>query len=475
MLPLVLAAGKGKRMHSDLPKVLQPILDKPMLWYLLTTLEDIFSAQALVVVGHGAQQVQSYLGLLDKDVVYQDKQMGTGHALQVALPRIQGHGINWLLVLNGDTPFVPAGHIQDLVQHVRTQNHDMGFISLSLTDPGSYGRVLRGPEGEVQAIIEARDFDPAQHGGFVHEVNSGLYVFNINSLEKILYQLDTSNQQQELYITQLVSLAHENRMWVDAFNAGDCPELLGINTPAELLQQEELKRRELINKLISQGVFIRGKDNVRIGPEVDIEPGAEIVGPTEIYGQTRITAGSKINSHCYIQDSFVDRAEVLSFSHIVKSDIEKYTKIGPYARLRPGTLMKNKSKAGNFVEIKNSTIGPGSKVNHLAYIGDTWIGESVNVGAGTITCNYDGRKKHETYIEDQVFIGSNTSLVAPVRLEQGALVGAGSVITKDVPRQSLGIARAKQKNLEGKSPLNIDKTDVQSEQDGFNSKAGGKS
>ncbi|WP_291319116.1 bifunctional UDP-N-acetylglucosamine diphosphorylase/glucosamine-1-phosphate N-acetyltransferase GlmU [Desulfonatronospira sp.] len=457
---LVLAAGKGTRMHSPLPKVLQKLLDKPMLWYLLNTLNRTCSSRPMVVTGHGRSQVEDACSSFMADFIYQERQLGTGHALQVAWDHINKRGFKWLMVLNGDTPLISPQHIKALWEGVRDKDADVGFMSIELDDPGNYGRVIRSEDGRVKEVIEARDFDADMHGQDVSEVNSGLCAFRTSSLRKILFELDSDNKQNELYLTQLVSLAQKSGMNVEAVNAGRCSGLLGVNTPGELILQEEYIRSCIVSKFVEQGVIIRSPDMVRIGPEVYIEPGSEITGPVEIYGKSSISSLSRIFSHCYIEDSFIDGGQVFCFSHIVESVIDSHTRVGPYARLRPGTKMQKGSRAGNFVEIKNSSVGAGSKINHLSYIGDTVMGEEVNVGAGTITCNYDGRAKHKTVIQDRVFIGSNTALVAPVVLQQKSMIAAGSTITRDVPGESLGIGRSRQKNLEGRSPLkNFDKND----------------
>lgn len=452
---LVLAAGKGTRMYSPLPKVVQKVLDKPMLWYLLTTMSRTFSSRPMVVTGHGRNLVEEACKSFEADFIYQERQLGTGHALQVAWDHITKRGFKWLVVLNGDTPLISPQQIQALLESVRDKDADVGLMSLELDDPGNYGRVIRSADSRVKAVVEARDFDAKLHGPDVSEVNSGLYAFKVSSLGKILFQLDSDNKQNELYLTQLISLAQQSGMSVEAVNAGRCSGLLGVNTPGELIHQEEYIRSCIVNKLIAQGVFIRSSNMVRIGPEVYIEPGSEITGPVEIYGKSRISSLSRIFSHCYIEDSFIDGGQVFCFSHIVESVIDCDTRVGPYARLRPGTQMRKGSRAGNFVEIKNSSVGAGSKINHLSYIGDTSMGEEVNVGAGTITCNYDGREKHKTVIENNVFIGSNTALIAPVVLQRKSMIAAGSTITRDVPGESLGIGRSRQKNLEGRSPLKI--------------------
>jgi len=454
---LILAAGKGTRMKSDLPKVLHELLKKPMLWYLLNTFATTGFKRNLVVTGHGHDLLEKKFPDHLNDFIFQSRQLGTGHALQEAWPAVKKTGSRWLVVAGGDTPLVSANNLEQLIACAGATDADMGLLSLNLEDPSGYGRVARDKSGRVRAVIEARDYNPEEHGLFSGEVNSGIYFFRVSSLSRIIFDLDANNAQKEFYITQLVSLAYERNMNVQAVSAGDCPELLGINTPAELLAQEEYLRANLVDRLISHGVIIRCRDQVRIGPEAVIDPGADITGPCEIYGASFVAGGTRINSHCYIDDSIIRDSEIFSFSHIQGSDIYEGTTVGPFARLRPGTLMKKGSKAGNFVEVKNSSIGEYSKVNHLSYIGDTLMDREVNIGAGTITCNYDGRSKNRTIIEKQVFIGSNSSLVAPVTIGEGSMVGAGSTITSDVPGESLGIARSRQKNLKGKNPLKKNK------------------
>jgi bifunctional UDP-N-acetylglucosamine pyrophosphorylase / glucosamine-1-phosphate N-acetyltransferase len=450
---VILAAGKGTRMKSELPKVLHELLKKPMLWYLLETFRKAGFDKRLVVTGHGHELLENRFPDDKDDFIIQDRQLGTGHALQTAWPAITASQAKWVVVANGDTPLVGEENLKNLTSGVILSNADAGLISLKLDDPSDYGRVLRDDSGQVTAVIEARDYREAVYGPCSGEINSGIYLFRTSSLAEILFNLDADNEQKELYITQLIELACKRGMLVTAVSAGDSPKLLGINSPAELVAQEEYLRAALVERLIDRGVIIRNKDQVRIGPEVVVEPGADITGPCEIYGDSLISGGARINSHCYIESSRIGRCEIFSFSHIHGSDIKDMASIGPFARLRPGTVLMEGARTGNFVEIKNSTIGKKSKVNHLSYIGDTEMGPDVNIGAGTITCNYDGREKHKTIIGGRVFIGSNTSLVAPVRLGDQSLVGAGSTITSDVPEGALSIARSRQKNLEDKNPL----------------------
>ncbi len=450
---LVLAAGKGTRMKSELPKVLHKLLRKPMLWYLLKTLGKINFRNVFVVTGHGREQLENSFPDYRDNFLVQSRQLGTGHALQEAWPAISSTGAEWVLVANGDTPLAGPEHIEALVSGVLRQGADFGLLSIHMDDPSGYGRVIRNRHGQVTSIVESCDFDSTEQGTCSGEVNSGIYIFRISSLSRILFKLDANNQQKELYITQLIALAHDQKFKVTAICAGACSQLLGINNPAQLAEQEECLRRWHIADLMGRGVIVRAMDTVRISPSATIEAGADITGPCEIYGDSFVSSNAVIHSHCFIEDSRISDCEILSFCHIVQSNIRRGAVIGPFSRLRPGTVVEQSARTGNFVEIKNSTIGEFSKVSHLSYIGDTRMGSGVNIGAGTVTCNYDGRKKSSTVIDEHVFVGSNTSLVAPVHIGAESMIGAGSTITSDVPEESLSIARARQKNIPGRNPL----------------------
>lgn len=453
IIAVVLAAGKGTRMKSDLPKVLHELIKKPMLCYLMDTLHRMGFSKTLAVTGHGHDLLRQRLPQYKDQFIFQNEQLGTGHALQQAWPAVTNQGARWLLVVNGDTPLVSQPNLEQLISQVAGSGADLGLLSLNLDDPAGYGRVLRDAGGKVEAVVESRDYRQDVHGPCTGEVNSGIYLFSLSSLAGLLFELDDSNEQGELYITQLISLANERNMNIQAVCAGNCPELLGINSPAQLIAQEEYLRKSLVDELVQSGVIVRNQDQVRVGPDAFIEPGVDITGPCEIYGSSFLGKGTRIHSHCYIEDTLIRESEIFSFSHLQKSVINESTTIGPFARLRPGTVIEKGSKIGNFVEIKNSSIGPSSKVSHLSYIGDTRMESEVNVGAGTITCNYDGLNKHRTIIGQKVFIGSNTSLVAPVKLGEASMVGAGSTITQDVPEGALAVSRSRQKNLANKNPL----------------------
>ncbi|MCA1743258.1 MAG: NTP transferase domain-containing protein [Desulfovibrionales bacterium] len=395
---LILAAGKGTRMMSSLPKVMHQILGLPMLWYSLNTFKKMDFEKTFIVAGHGRDILESEFSEHKSNFIIQHKQSGTGHALQISWPAIEESGAQWVVVANGDTPLVTVEHIQLLMDSVKDSNAHGGLLTLKLSDPQNYGRIIRDDTGRVMSIIEAKDYQDDMHGPFSGEINTGIYIFKIDALKDILFDLDRNNQQNEVYITQLVSLAYNNGLEFSAVCAGNSSELLGINNPKELCEQEEFLRKKIVNFYFEKGVTLRNAEQIRIGPEVVIEPGVDISGPCEIYGTSMINRGTTINSHCYIKDSEIQGSNILSFSHIDKSRIGKGCSIGPFARLRPGSVFKDESKAGNFVEIKNSTIGISSKVNHLS-------------------------------------------------------VGAGSTITVDVPEDSLAITRGKQKNLLRKNPL----------------------
>jgi len=444
---LILAGGKGTRLYSTRPKVLQTILETPLLEYVYLRFKPLFGDRLWTVVGFAHEEIEATFPH-DKDrFILQSPQLGTGHALQVAWSTIRHSGVKYVVVANGDTPFVSDQALADLVKQGLEKSADIAFLSIILDDPGSYGRVVRKSDGSVRAIVEARDFAQMDPGDEIHEVNSGIYFLRVDAVDRLLAHLTDDNAQNEIYITQLVDLACGMEMQVAAVEQGDGPELFGINTPQELIDAENRLCPSIVADWIDRGVIIRNKDLVRIGPKAELAPGVDITGPCEIYGRSVLGPGTRVHSHCRIENSQLNGCQVHSFSHINDTQVGKDCSVGPYARLRPGTVLEQNAKVGNFVEIKKSVLGEGSKASHLTYLGDSTIGKEVNIGAGTITCNYDGENKHRTHIGDGSFIGSNTAVVAPVRIGRGVLVGAGTVVTKDVPDDSLCIARAKQKNL----------------------------
>ncbi|MBO4335035.1 MAG: bifunctional UDP-N-acetylglucosamine diphosphorylase/glucosamine-1-phosphate N-acetyltransferase GlmU, partial [Desulfovibrio sp.] len=322
---------------------------------------------------------------------------------------------------------------------------ELAFATVELADVGAYGRVVR-KDGKI-AIVEAKDYDESLYGRPTGEINVGLYWLSLELAARLLPKLSPSAKSGEYYITDLVALALEAGARVSAIVLGNDQRLLGVNSPRELSEMEEFLRREIVQQLLAKGVICHAPDLVRVGPLAEVEAGSELTGPCEIYGQSHIACGAEIASHCVIEDSsLAGGARIHSFSHLSGAQVGAGALVGPYARLRPGAVLEEDSHVGNFVELKKARLGRGAKANHLSYLGDASIGQGSNIGAGTITCNYDGKNKHRTEIGEQAFIGSNTALVAPVSVGAGALIGAGSTITHDVPANNLSVARAKQKN-----------------------------
>ena len=441
---LILAAGKGTRMHSLRPKVLQTLLGETMLRHVREALRPVFGDEVWIVIGHGADMVRE--AFPDERFVQQERQLGTGHALQAAMPQLEAAGVERLLVVNGDTPLLTA----DVVRHFRdgAGGAPLAFATISLDDPASYGRVVRHDDGSVEAIVEAKDYDMERYGAATGEVNAGMYLLDMACARNLLPRITNANRSGEYYITDLVGLAVSEGLKVLGVQCGSDTSLLGINSPLELSGCERLMQETVNRRLMASGVMLHAPESVRISPLAQVEPGAEITGPCEIYGTSFVGGNARIASHCVIESSRVEGgAQLRSFCHLEKAHVGPQALVGPYARLRPGAVLEEDSHVGNFVELKKTRLGRGAKANHLSYLGDSDIGARTNIGAGTITCNYDGRHKYQTHIGEEAFIGSNTALVAPVRIGDGALVGAGSVITKDVPDGTLGIARGRQKNL----------------------------
>lgn len=440
---LILAAGKGTRMCSERPKVLHTLLGQPMLGYILDAVKSVFPTPPLVVAGHKAELVEA--AFPDVEYIRQKEQVGTGHALQIALSQLEALAVSHVFVINGDAPLITSGLIRDFLH--KAEDADIAFATAIMPDPGSYGRVVRN-HGVLQAIIEAKDFDINAHGPASGEINAGLYYIALRSAAGLIRRLAPAHEGGEIYITDLISLGLEAGLAVRGIPMPSPDRLLGVNSPMELAQAEDHLAHAAVTRLLSEGVSIHAPAMARINPNVKIQPGAEIFGPCEIHGATTIAANAVVEAFCTINNSDIGAgARIKSFSHLEGAVVEAAAICGPYARLRPGAVVKKNAHVGNFVELKKTTLGEGSKANHLAYLGDAEIGPGVNIGAGAITCNYDGSNKYRTIIQSGAFIGSNAALVAPVDIGAGAMVGAGSVITHDVPENALAIGRQRQKNL----------------------------
>jgi bifunctional UDP-N-acetylglucosamine pyrophosphorylase/glucosamine-1-phosphate N-acetyltransferase len=441
---VILAAGLGKRMHSPLPKVLHRICGWTMLRSVINSAEGT-RPEKIVVVAGGSQLdlIRDAVGSAGVALAVQKEAKGTGHALQCALPLLKGFRGD-LLIINGDTPLLrPVTLKKILALHKRDKN-DISFLSFIAERPDAYGRVLRGPEGAVLAIVEEKDADRGLKS--IKEVNSGVYVISSSALH--LLDLITMNRlKKEYYLTDIVSIASKHVLKVSAYCIGEEDEFMGVNTRAELIRAAALMRRRIVEGLTENGVVFVDPDAVYIDCDVRIGADAVIYPNVYLEGGTRIGKRSVIYPNTRIKDSLLGSGVIIRDSTVIDSSIVRNNaSVGPFAHIRPGSVIGPEAKIGNFVELKKTVVGRASKASHLSYLGDAVIGRDVNIGAGTITCNYDGKNKHRTVIEDGVFVGSDTQLVAPVKISKGAYIGAGSTITRDVPRDALAITRVPQKH-----------------------------
>lgn len=428
MTAVILAAGQGTRMKSDKPKVLHEAMHKPLVKYVIAAVHHADIEDICIVVGHGAEAVKQALG---EGYLYalQEQQLGTGHALMQALPVLPSG--DSIMVLCGDTPLLTENTLRKLHEYFDTTEAACTIMSTILPDGGSYGRIIRDANGNVEAIVEAKDASPAQLD--ICEINSGVYCFDRTALTAVIDKLTPNNAQGEYYLTDIISELRAIGEQVNAYICQDADEIMGVNDRYQLYQASEILRQRKNMALMLSGVTMLDPGTVYIDDSVEISPDCVIEPQVYIEGACRIGSG------CHIGPSV----------KISNSVIGENCEIGPFCYLRPGTVLEDGAKAGHFVEIKKSRIGHGSKVPHLSYIGDADIGAGVNIGCGTITCNYDGKNKYPTTIEDEAFIGCNTNLVAPVTVGHRSTVAAGSTITEDVPEDSLAIARGRQRNVKG--------------------------
>ena len=442
---VILAAGMGKRMQSTLPKVLHPLGGKPLLASVLETARTLSPEKICVIYGHGGERVLE--AIPDSDLVWieQAEQLGTGHALMQALPILDKKGST--LVLFGDVPLLKAETLCKLVDAAK--DNAFALLTAELEKPFGYGRIIRAPgTGNVIAIVEEKDASAEQK--LIQEINTGVMLIPNAFLHEWLPKIENSNQQKEYYLTDIIALAVSNGVEIAAVQPEDAWEILGVNNKAHLAELERIFQSEYARNLLAQGVTLA--DPARIDIRGQLICGRDVEIDVNCIFEGRVVLGDhvKIKANSILKDVSVSTGAVIApFSLIENAEIGANTQVGPYARIRPGTRLGSNVRVGNFVEIKNSTIANASKANHLSYIGDTEIGENVNIGAGTITCNYDGANKHRTIIEDNVFIGSDTQLVAPVKVTEGATIGAGSTITRDTPPGKLTLSRAKQVSIDG--------------------------
>ena len=446
-MAIVLAAGLGTRMRSQRAKVLHAVAGRPMIHYPVLAAKGAGCAAIMVVVGHQAPEVRAALEGLPCRIVVQRKLLGTAHAVMQVRRRFEGARAP-VVILNGDLPLITPATIRRLLEAHRTQPATLSLASVRLADPAGYGRIIRSAGGRVTAIVEETEATPAERG--VLEVNGGLYVAEGKWLAGALRKIRPDNAKGEYYLTDLVKIAVGAGGVVQAVEVEPSEELLGVNSRLDLARAEASVRRRIVGRHLASGVTMRHPETTFIDDEVVIGQDVLLYPMVQLEGRTVVGAGSTVHAGARIRDSRLGAGvTVLDHSMIDQGEVADGATIGPFARLRPGARIGPGAKIGNFVEVKQSTIGAGSKANHLSYIGDATIGRDVNVGAGTITCNYDGREKHRTVIGDGVFIGSDVQFVAPVRVGREAIIAAGATITRDVPPGALAISRAAQENKPG--------------------------
>lgn len=443
---LILAAGQGKRMRSRLPKVLHPLGGRPLLAHVIETARALGPVKIFVVHGHGAEQVREAFRSQNIEWVLQAEQRGTAHAVMQAMSRVSADAD--VLLLYGDVPLVRVATLKRLLQ---AAGDGLALLTADLDDPAAYGRVVRDAAGHVKRVVETRDATPEERT--IREINAGFYALSARRLAAWLKRIDNRNAQKEYYLTDLVGLAVGEGAPVTAVKAEAPSEVAGVNSKSELAQLERHYQKLVAEKLLESGVTLADPARIDVrgelvcGADVSIDVNCVFLGRVELGDDVRVGA------NCILRNVKVAAGtEVLPFCHLEDSAIGERCRLGPYARLRPGAELAEDVHIGNFVEVKASRLGAGAKANHLTYLGDTDVGARVNVGAGTITCNYDGVAKHRTVIEDDCFIGSDATLVAPVRIARGSYIGAGSTINEDTPPGQLTIARARQVSIPSWKP-----------------------
>jgi bifunctional UDP-N-acetylglucosamine pyrophosphorylase/glucosamine-1-phosphate N-acetyltransferase len=440
---VILAAGQGKRMYSNLPKVLHPLAGKALAQHVIDCARTLNPAKLVVVHGHGGDVVHATLDAPDLAWARQEQQLGTGHALLQALPQLNREAKT--LVLYGDVPLTQAATLRNLVDCARD---GLGLLTVTLDNPAGYGRIVRNATGQVERIVEEKDASTEERK--ICEVNTGIMVLPGNKLDSWLHQLSSDNAQGEYYLTDVIALAVKEGLPVHTAQPAGEWEVLGVNNKLQLAQLEREYQRHQAETLMLGGVRLADparidvRGSLQCGRDVAIDVGCVFEGKVEL------AEAAEIGPYCVLKNVTVSAgARIAAFSHLEEATVGPDAVVGPYARLRPGTMLGAGVHIGNFVEVKNSQIDANSKANHLAYVGDAVVGQRVNIGAGTITCNYDGANKFKTVIEDDVFIGSDTQLVAPVTVGKGATLGAGTTLTKNAPPETLTISRAKQVTLTG--------------------------
>ena len=443
----MLAAGEGTRMKSQTPKVLHSISGRSLLGHVLHSLESIEPKEVRVVVGSGREAVETHLAEIAPDAlaIFQAERNGTGHAVQIALKGVESTGS--VMILAGDTPLLSGATLKEFSDAHSSGGYSASVLTAELPDPTGYGRIIRGDDGLLFRIVEEKDADEDQK--MIFEINSGVYIFESEALVNAIKSLQSNNAQGELYLTDAIEIIRKNGGKIAPVLCEDFTETLGVNDRIQLAEAAALMRDRVNERHMRNGVTILDPATTWIDDTATIAPDVLILPGSSIFGSTAIASGAVIGPRTILEDCAVNTGATIKESNCIGSEIGANANVGPYTYLRSGTVLADESKAGAFVEIKNSQIGSGSKVPHLSYVGDATIGEGSNIGAATIFVNYDGVDKHRTEIGDHVRIGSDTMLVAPVTVGDGAYTAAGSVITEDVPAGAIGVGRAKQRNVLG--------------------------
>lgn len=445
IIALILAAGKGTRMKSSMPKVLHKVGGVPMVEQVLRAVKAAGTQRQIVVVGFGGEAVQEYIGDAAETVV-QEQQLGTGHAVMQAESLLAGVS-GTLLVTCGDTPLVTADTFRQMLTHHEETKAAATVLTAVMPDPTGYGRVIRNEDGQVVKIVEQKDGSPEELA--VHEVNAGIYCFDMDLLWQMLHNVTNDNAQGEYYLTDIIGMLVKGGHVVSAFAAPDYKETLGVNSRLQMAEAEQVLRRRKLEQLMTDGVTIIDPANTYVDTTVSVGRDTILYPGTILEGSTVVGENCQVGPYVRMTNVRMGNDDHLQFTYAHDCEIKNGCEIGPFVHFRPQTVIGNHVKVGNYMEVKNSIIGDGTKLPHLSYIGDSDVGSGVNIGCGTITVNYDGKVKHRTVIRDHAFVGCNSNLVSPVTIGEYAYIGAGSTITKDVPPKSLSVARAKQRNIEG--------------------------
>lgn len=449
----IMAAGKGTRMKSERPKVRHELAGRSMIMHVMHAAHDIISGPLHVIIGHRGEEIKEHvMHTARRDMranihwIEQREQLGTGHAVQQLLPALehyQGH----LLILNGDVPLLSSETLRELWSQHLEGKHSTTVLTTRLPNPTGYGRILKDNAGHFISIREHKDCAPEELQ--ITEVNTGIYLFEWEALAEALPQLSNENAKGEYYLTDVLGIQVQNGLSVGVFCMQDHREVMGINSRKELAEVEGILQTRLRDKWMLSGVSMRQPESIYLDCTVELATDVEILPGCCLYGQTSVAAGTRLGPHTILENALIGSSCEITTSVIREATIADHVKIGPYAHIRPGTVIASQAKVGNFVELKNTHLGEGSKASHLSYLGDAQIGQHCNIGAGTITCNYDGTHKHPTTLADNVFVGSNSTLIAPLEIGTNAYLGAGSVITRHVPPGALALGRSRQVNKEG--------------------------